>query len=139
MGSNTNNPKLMKKLLILVFAPLLMATQCNEDMDPIFATEFYIQNNASVDILYLTQDAQEVLIKPNSRKSIAFDTNTTESSILPSENSIFNSVTLFKSDGNGTMINAYEQDPINNELWVLHDSGSLDFEYTLYITNYLIE
>jgi hypothetical protein len=127
----------MNKLLISLFAPLLMATQCDEGVDPLFATELFIQNDSSVDLTYLMQDATEVVIESNLLKPIAYNTNTTESSVLPSESDTFDSSTLFKEEASGSMVRAYQQDLINNELWELNESGSFDFEYSLIIIDLL--
>ena len=62
-----------------------------------------------------------------------------QASIPPSENTIFNSLTLFKEDLNGILVTAYEQEPINNQLWEQNGSGDFDFGYTLIITDDLID
>lgn len=62
-----------------------------------------------------------------------------QASIPPSENTIFNSLTLFKEDLNGILVTANEQEPINNQLWEQNGSGNFDFGYTLIITDDLID
>ena len=128
----------MKKFLILLFAPLLMATQCDEDNNLMYATEFFIQNNSSIDLTYLTQDATELIIESNSSEFIAINTHTS-TMVLPSENNAFNDITLYKPDSNGVLVTTYEQNPINDALWELSNPSPLDFEYTIIITDNLID
>ncbi len=128
----------MKKLLLLLIAPILMATQCEDDNDPLVSTEFYIQNDSSIDLTYLTDSATEFLIESNSSQFIAINTNSS-SSVLPSENTAFDNVILYKLDPSGTFITVYEQDPINNENWELTIVSGFDYTYTLIITDDLLD
>lgn len=138
MFNSKANLTLMKKFLILLIAPLLMATQCDDDNDPLVSTEYYIQNDSSIDLTYLTDDATEVLIESNTTQFIAINTDNT-SSIAPSENITFNNVTLYKPDTSGNLVIAYQQEPINDSLWELNEISDFDYIYTVIITDDLVD
>jgi len=128
----------MKKLLILLIAPLLMATQCDEDDDPLNATEYFITNNSSISLTYLTPDANEILIESGSSQFIAIASHDSNN-VLPSQSIAFDSVTLFKRNNENMLTTAYEQNPINDQLWELQELSSFSFEYYLEITDDLLE
>lgn len=54
----------MKKIFLALLLPLLMATQCDEDDDGLisYQTDYTIQNNTSVDLIFLTEDNQQIVI-----------------------------------------------------------------------------
>ncbi len=128
----------MKKLLILLIAPILMATQCEDDNDPLVSTEYYIQNDSSIDLTYLTESATEFVIESNSSQFIAMSTNESFS-IAPSENTAFDTVVLYKPDASGNLITAYEQDPINDANWEFATVSGFEYTYTVIITDQLLD
>ena len=128
----------MKKFLLLLLAPLLMSTQCEKDNDPVFSTEYFIQNSSGIDLILITEEAGEILIESQSSQFIAVATDL-DSFVLPSESVAFDAITLYREDGGGNRVIAYEQRPIADELWVLNNLSTYDTEYILTITDELLD
>ena len=59
--------------------------------------------------------------------------------VSPAENSNIISIQLFKLDSDQNQVLAYEQNPILDELWSLNELSSLEYEYSLIITDNLID
>ena len=76
----------MKKIFIVLLAPLFMAIQCEED--PIYENIYRIQNNSSYDLILITQEEEVTIAAPtefNSEYDIIQVTDS-YSPITPSEN-----------------------------------------------------
>ena len=128
----------MRKLLIILFlAPLLMATQCESD-EIVVSTVYIIQNNSNTNLIFITQEAGETVIASQSSHIFNFGPNAS-TVVSPAENSNINSIQLFKLDSNQNQVLAYEQNPILDELWSLNELSSLEYEYSLIITDDLID
>lgn len=124
----------MKYLRLLFLAPLLMSFQCESDDEPVFKTDYFIQNNSSFDLIYITEEAGEIIIENQTRKRIATNTSL-NSFIVPSENIAFSNITLNRVDSGRNITVVYEQDPIVDELWSENTLSTYDNEYYLIITD----
>ncbi len=129
----------MKKLFLLLLVPLLMATQCDDDLDNSgFETDYLLQNDSSIDLFLLTEGAVFIEIESQSVRSVGNTLNSTTSSIVPSESNVFSNIKLYKMD-NSNFILAYEQTPIDDDLWLFNEPSINRFEYTLIVTDELID
>lgn len=127
----------MKKLLIILFfAPLLMATTC-EPEEIVVSTVYLIQNDSNTDLIFITEEAGETVIASQSSHIFNFGPNAS-TVVSPEENSHINAIQLFRLDANQNQVLAYEQNPILDELWSLNELSNLEFEYSLIITDDLI-
>lgn len=128
----------MKKLLVILFlSPLLVATTC-ESEDIVVSTVYLIQNDSSTDLIFITEEASETVIASQSRHM--FNSGPNASVVVsPAENNNINIIQLFKLDANQNQILVYEQNPILDELWSLNELSSEEFEYSLIITDDLID
>ncbi|MFN2396969.1 MAG: hypothetical protein ABR597_14915 [Bacteroidales bacterium] len=124
----------MKYLRLLFLAPLLMAFQCESDDEPVFMTDYFIQNNSSFDLILFTEEAGEIIIESQTRQRIATATSL-NSFIVPSENIAFSNITLNRVDSSGNISVVYEQNPIVDELWTENTLSTYDNEYNLIITD----
>ncbi len=124
----------MKKLFLLLLVPLLMATQCEDDED-VIVTDFFIQNNTGSDLVYISSENNQFTIESQSNQFIATGT-ISDRTQLPSESPAFDVIRLFRSSpNNNNLILVYEQNPIQDELWSLNEISSLNFEYTIIVTD----
>jgi hypothetical protein len=129
----------MKKIfLILLMAPLLMATQCDEDDEILFQTEFVIQNDSNTDLTITVDPDIELALERQSGLPVwvAFDAR---AAITPTENTNITEIKLYKKDDEGNEVLAYDQDPIVNNLWVFTEDTPGDYKYTLVITDDLLD
>ena len=117
----------MKKIFLILFALLLMALQCEED--PIYENIYKIQNNSSYDLIFITEE--EVIIESYTEYNIV-QVSDSYSLIPPSENIVFNEITLYREDSNGNRFVIYEQEPILDEFWTLDTSVGYGIEYPNY-------
>jgi len=126
----------MKKLLILFLAPILMATQCEED-ELFVTTAYVIQNDTSIDLIYLTEAGNEIVIASGTSFTLNGGPNA-QTVVTPEDYEFVTEVKLYKTGDNEDLFLAYEQNPIQNELWVLNELGPNEFEYILVITDDVI-
>ena len=124
----------MKKLVLLLFVPLLMATQCEDDEALVPSTDFLIRNNSSFDLIYITDDAGQLTIESETSLFIAV-WDDPAGAVNPSDTPAFDSIELFSTDDDGNLVSVYDQDPINDELWALNEPAPDSFEYILFITD----
>jgi hypothetical protein len=118
----------MKKIILILFAPLLMALQCEED--PIYENIYKIQNNSSYDLIFITEE-EEVIIESSAEYNSEYNivqVSDSYSLIPPSENIVFNEITLYRDDSNGNRFVTYEQKPILDEFWTLDLSAGYGIE-----------
>ena len=129
----------MKKFVLVLLAPFLMATQCEDDFDNSgFETSYLIQNNSNTDLFLLDETDSFTLIKANAILTIATALNLTTHPIKPSESLIFTGVSLYKKE-NDDFILSYRQSPLSDGSWELREPQINRFEYTLLITDQLID
>ncbi len=113
----------MKKIFIVLLAPLFMAIQCEKE--PIYENIYRIQNNSTYDLILITQEHDSTIANTIESKSEYYFIQVTDSYSLvpPSENIIFNEIILFREDSNGNQFITYEQVPIQDDLWILDSSA----------------
>ena len=118
----------MKKIFIVLLAPLFMAIQCEED--PIYENIYKIQNNSSYDLIFIAQEEEVTIARPTEFNSEYNIIQVTDSYFLipPSENIIFNEIILYREDSNGNQFITYEQVPIKDDLWILDSSADYGIE-----------
>ena len=127
----------MRKLLIsLCLAPLLMAFQCESD-EIVVSTVYIIQNDSNTNLIFNTKEAGTIVIASQSSHVFNFGPNAS-TVVSPAENSNINSIQLFKLDTAQNQVLVYEQHPILDDLWTLNQLSSLEYEYSLIITDDLI-
>ena len=130
------------KALMILLAPLLMATQCDDDyenLNPIFETLYVLKNSTSADLLYLDKSDAFINVPSESDIVIINDYHNLNSAILPSESFNVNPIKLFIMGENGDFILVYEQNPIDDSLWKFSEPTENNFEYNLIITEDLID
>ena len=128
----------MKRVLLILLAPLLMSTQCEDDfVDSGFETTYLIQNDTNDD-LFLLENGQFTTIVARTLVPIASDLNPDTEPIRPSQTVALTHIKLYRSQG-GDFILVYQQDPINDESWDFEEPESNRFEYTLTITDTVID
>jgi hypothetical protein len=118
----------MKKIFLILFAPLLMVLQCEED--PIYENIYKIQNNSSYDLIFITEE-EEVIVESSVEYNPEYNivqVSDSYSLIPPSENIVFNEITLYRDDSNGNRFVTYEQEPILDEFWTLDLSAGYGIE-----------
>lgn len=124
----------MKKLFLLLLLPLVLATQCEDDITSGFETTYLIENRSSTDLLYLTPQNSFVEVPVGEEISIGSDLNSETNPIPPSDSFIFSEIKLYSND-NESFILAYSQDPIDNGAWEFTEPRINNFEYKLIITD----
>ena len=105
-----------------------MALQCEED--PIYEYIYKIQNNSSYNLIFITEE-EEVIIESSTEYNSEYNivqVSGSYSLIPPSENIVFNEITLYREDSNGNRFVTYEQEPILDEFWTLDTSAGYGIE-----------
>lgn len=128
-----------KRFLLILLAPFLMATQCEDDFnDSGFETTYLIENDTSIDLFLLREDNSFEVIVARSSQSIGSELNSETSPIVPSESFVFSNLKLYKSEDDNFIL-VYEQNPIINDLWIFNEPTMNRFEYTLILTEESID
>ncbi len=129
----------MKKLLILcVIAPLLMATQCEDDFNTDGSeTSFVIQNDSGIALSFPVENGDFITIENQSNFVVSSEFRDDSTALLPSDSPAFDEIVLFQLQ-DGEAVQVYQQNPIDNALWVLSEPFERNFEYRLTITPDLI-
>lgn len=128
----------MKKIFLLLLLPLIVATTCEEDdLNSGFETEYIIQNDSSIDLILLQEGGFQTTIENGTSFLLASDLNQETNSINPSETFAFNTIKLYKTE-NDNFILAYKQEPINDDLWTFDEPVTNRYNYTLIITDDLL-
>lgn len=129
----------MKRVYLLILLPFLVSFQCEDDLDTSgFETTYLLQNDSSIDLFLLSNGNSFVDVESQSEVSVGSTLNSVTEPIVPSESFIFEDIKLYKADG-GDFILVYEQVPLADELWILNEPSVNRFEYTLVITNDLLD
>lgn len=129
----------MKRLFLLLLAPLLMATTCEDDFDNSgFETTYFIKNDSSTDLFILSDGDRLIAVGAQSTLSIGSDLSAATEPIVPSESSIFSEIKLYKME-NEDFILVYGQNPINDSLWEFDEPTVNRYEFTLLITAGIID
>lgn len=134
-----NLKKLFKeKTLLLLLLPLIVATTCeDDDLNSGFETEYIIQNNSSINLILITELDTQITIESKTSYNFNSALNQTTDSISPSESFIFSNIKLYKAE-NGNFILVYDQDPIDDGLWIFSEPSENRYQYDLVITDDLI-
>ncbi|NNK73181.1 MAG: hypothetical protein HKO94_08305 [Flavobacteriaceae bacterium] len=128
----------MKKTLLFFLIPFLFAFQCDDDLENSgFETSYIIQNNSTVELFLLNEANSFVEIESQSNSSVGSTLNSETSPVVPSESFVFNTIKLYKAD-NGDFLQVYVQDPLDDSLWIFSEPVMNRFEYTLVITDDLL-
>lgn len=127
----------MRKYSYLLLLPLLVAMQCEDDINSGFETIYIIENTTATNLLLLNDSGSFIDVNSGSETTIGSTLNSETSAILPSEAFIFSAVKLYVNDNNNFIL-VYDQDPLNDELWTLDETEMNRFEYKLVITEDLI-
>lgn len=131
----------IKKLYLILLLPLLVATTCeDDDISPNsgFETDYIIQNDSSIDLILFTEGGGQLPVASQADLRVTSDINSTTNPITPSQTFIFSNIKLYKIE-NGDFILAYEQDPIDDTLWVFNEPTENRYEYRLIITDALLD
>ena len=129
----------IKKIYLLLLFPLVVATQCEDDL-PLsgFETEYLIQNDSSTDLILITESNQLMDINSQSSLQIGSSLNSETSAIIPSESYLFGEINLYKLE-NENYVLVYSQNPIEDTQWVYTETSVNRYEYKLVITDDLLE
>ena len=124
----------MKKMLLLFLAPLLFSFQCEDEIDPLYSSEFYIQNNSSIQLIWLNVDMEEIPIERMSDQFIGVSTDK-DFIVPPSKTLAVDAITLYKKEGSGARTMVYGQRPIEDDLWNFDKLSQYEGVYKLIITD----
>lgn len=129
----------IKRLYILLLLPLIVATQCeDDDTYSGFETDYIIQNDSSIDLILFTEGGGQLPVASEAELRVASDLNQTTNAISPATSNIFGNIKLYKIE-NDNFILAYEQDPIDDDLWIYSEPSENRYQYKLIITDALID
>ena len=129
----------VKRLFLLLLLPLIVATTCDDDdLSSGFQTEYFIQNDSSIDLIWFIEGGEQRPVASESDISIGSELNQTTNSILPSASFAVNNVKLYNMDTDDFIL-VYEQDPIDDALWLLTEPSENRFEYRLIVTDELLD
>ncbi|MEC7771897.1 MAG: hypothetical protein VX798_11985 [Bacteroidota bacterium] len=129
----------MKKVFLLLLFPFLMAFQCEDDfVDSGFETYYSIENSTDTDLFLIDDSNQITEIAKQSSITIGATLNTETISVMPSESFLFESIKIYSSENDDFFLR-YEQNPIDDESWILREPMENVFEYTLIITDQLLD
>ncbi|RRQ48113.1 hypothetical protein DZC72_10310 [Maribacter algicola] len=124
----------MKKIYLLFLVPFLFSFQCEDEIDPLYSSEFYIQNNSSIQLIWLNVDMEEIPIESMSDQFIGVSTDK-DFLVPPSKTLAFNAITLYKKERSGDLTMVYLQRPIEDNLWSFDKLSQYEGIYQLIITN----
>lgn len=124
----------MRKVTLLFLVPLLLSMQCESDDVPAFSSEFYLQNNSSVDLIWLNADAEEITIESQSEQFLGVSTDL-DSFISPSKTTAFDAITLYRKKETGALTILYEQRPVVDDQWTFATPWEYERNYLLMITD----
>lgn len=124
----------MKKKLLLLLVPFLLAFQCDEEELTGFETNYILQNDTSSDLFYLSENDNFIAVENQSRFSFGSSLNPVTSPITPADSELFSAIKLYVLTGSDYVL-VYSQDPIDNAAWGLSEPETNRFEYRLTITD----
>ncbi|MGA9270454.1 MAG: hypothetical protein WBV45_07520 [Lutimonas sp.] len=125
----------MKKILfILLIAPFLLATQCDDDENSGFETTYMLENNTSVDLYLLRPENRFLKIQSQSSETIGSELNSITEPVSPEEALVIESIQLFERVDEDFIL-IYEQDPLKNNAWIFMETSINRFVYTLVIND----
>lgn len=131
--------KTIRTAILIAFAPLLMAMQCDDDVDSTgFETSYLIQNDSGADLFLVSAGSGFTEIKSTASFPLGSDLNTTTVPIPPSASGTIGDIELFERV-NGNYIRVYQQAPLDDELWEFREPSTNRYEYLFRITDDLLE
>lgn len=129
----------MRKIFFLLLFPFLMSFQCEDDfVESGFETSYTIENNTEFDLFLIDDSNQITEIKKQSSVTVGSTLNTETVSVMLSESFLFESIKIYASENDDFLLR-YEQNPIDDESWILSEPLENVFEYTLIITEQLLD
>ena len=128
----------MRRYFIVLLLPLLFSFQCEDDDLSGFETSYMIQNNTNSTLFYLNAESRLVEIAQQSSLLIRSDLNNETLPIPPSENIELSSIQLYKNVASDFIL-SYEQTPIDDAFWAFEETSENRFEYTLELTESLLD
>ena len=120
----------MKAYLLLFLAPYFLATVCSEDDPPLVNTEMIIQNESSVNLIFVTVESNEIDVAIGAQQYIIGGQDASEA-VVPSSLETFESIVLFIRDSTGSLVEVYRQAPIDDSQWTFNDLGEFEKQYIL--------
>lgn len=102
-----------------------------------FHTNLVVQNDSSM-VLTLEIVPDNIFLLPIQDSAYIDSNSSTEGFILPSEFEFLESIRLYSSDEDDNLILVYQQNPIDDELWVINESTTRDVDHILNITDELL-
>ena len=129
---------MMRRYFIVLLLPLLFSFQCEDDDLSGFETSYMIQNNTNSTLFYLNAESRLVEIAQQSSLLIRSDLNNETLPIPPSENIELSSIQLYKNVASDFIL-SYEQTPIDDAFWAFEETSENRFEYTLELTESLLD
>ncbi len=127
------------RALLIAMAPLLMATQCEDDfIDSGFETSYLIQNDTSTDLFLLNAGSGFTEVKSMTSVPIGSDLNSITVPIPPSASGVLTDIELFEKM-EGDYIRVYLQSPLDDDSWEFRELSENRYEYVLRITDQLLD
>lgn len=128
----------MRKICLVFLLPLLFAFQCEDDDGSTgFETSYFIQNETNTSLFYFGFDDRLIEIEAQSSDLFRSELNNETLPIPPSESIDFSTLQLFRNVDSDIIL-IYEQTPIDDDQWLFDEPSENRFEYTLVITEELI-
>ena len=128
----------VKKVFLLLLLPLLFSFQCEEDDLSGFETSYFFDNQTTIPLFFFDFENRLIEIAPQTSVLFRSDLNSETLPIRPSENIEFSTIAFFKNV-NSDFILTYEQTTIDDDLWQFNEPSENRFEYTLVVTEELID
>ncbi|MEM8928560.1 MAG: hypothetical protein AAGC45_10180 [Bacteroidota bacterium] len=128
----------MRKICFVLLLPLLFAFQCEEDDLSGFETSYFIQNETNTSLFFFGFENRLIEIDAQTAVLFRSDLNSETLPIRPSETIEFSTIQLFKNVDSDFIL-SYEQAPIDDNLWLFEEPSENRFEYTLVVTDELID
>ena len=129
----------MKKVILLLLStPFLLATQCEDEENIGFETNYIIENQTGIDLYLLRPENRFLKIPGQSSEFIGSDLNSDTEPIPPEETTVIEGIQLFERV-NEDFILRYDQNPLDNEQWIFEETEINRFEYRLLINSALLD
>ncbi len=121
--------------LFLSFSMLFLAVLCSPEEEPFFSTDFIVQNSSSEDLIFVTADENDFVLESQAEQGFFLSSDKNEFK-KPSENvGLQNGFRLYQRNEGGDLVMVYEQDPIDDSLWIFTEQFEYDANYKLVITD----
>ena len=129
----------MRRVFLLLLFPFLMSFQCEDDFDNSgFETSYIIENSTDTDLFLIDAFNQITEIPRKSSVNIGSTLSTETIAVTPSESFLFKTIKIYSSEGDDYLLR-YNQNPIDDDSWILVEPLGNVFEYTLIVTDQLLD